>query len=218
MFVCFCNWLFIWAINGSVISRYILCLVLGYKCLPVSVGLFDYFNSEFLWLRLVIIRKDILWFAVRDLVVAQELEYLLQFSWVNLFDIFELVNLAGLWVVDVNGNNFPVSLAFVNHSVNAYYFDGNGIASVMLYVTNLANVQRIVITFSFSALMGLGRVLPCLWDSTIVEWVFKGYVAQFSFLSILLDWVERLVTADLEFWLCSTWNLYNHGGNSIGFV
>ena len=64
--------------------------------------------------------------------------------------------------MDINDNNLPIGLLFIQKSHNTQYLDLLNLASVTYSLTNLTDIQRIVVTLG----LGLGvdgvGVLPGL--------------------------------------------------------
>jgi hypothetical protein len=77
-------------------------------------------------------------------------------------NILNIVELVGQRVVDVDNNDFPVGLLLVEEGHDAENLDLLNLASVTDELTNLANVERVVVTLG----LGLGvdgvGVLPGL--------------------------------------------------------
>jgi hypothetical protein len=117
-------------------------------------------------------------------------------------DILDVVELGGQRVVDVNDNDLPVGLLLVNQGHNTQNLDLLDLAGVANQLTNLANVQRVVVTLGLRlGVNGVG-VLPGAGEGTVVpEVTLVGEAvadeAQLALLGVLLDGVQELVLGDL---------------------
>jgi hypothetical protein len=76
-------------------------------------------------------------------------------------DIFNVVELRSEWVIDVNDENFPVCLAFVKESHDSENLDLLDLAGVAYGLTDLADVERVIVAL-------------CLGFRVSMSWVFPG--------------------------------------------
>lgn len=138
-------------------------------------------------------------------------------------DILNVVELGGERVVDVNDDDLPVSLLLVEESHDTENLDLLDLANVADKLTDLANVERVVVTLGLGlGVNGIG-VLPglrcckryeqehvlsdvegltCLGEGTIVpEVTLVGEAvaneAKLALLGVLLDGVQELLLGDL---------------------
>lgn len=119
--------------------------------------------------------------------------------------ILNIIKLRGQWVVHINNNDLPVSLLLVKKSHNTQNLDLLDLAGVSDGLTDLANVERVVVTLGLSLWVDGGRVFPSLGEGTVVPKVTLVREAvtdkpDLSLLYILLDGVEKLFLRDL--WVC----------------
>lgn len=77
-------------------------------------------------------------------------------------DILDIVQLARKWVIDIDDNDLPVSLAFIEECHDSEDFDLLDLADVSELFANLANVERIIVTVSLRLGMHDGGIFPCL--------------------------------------------------------
>lgn len=92
-----------------------------------------------------------------DLIVAEESENAIGEV---LGKIAVTVVLASIGVVDVNHDDLPVSLAFINHGIGTEDLNLNHITSLVGLATNLANINGVVVTEEASILILVHGVLP----------------------------------------------------------
>jgi hypothetical protein len=116
--------------------------------------------------------------------------------------ILNIIKLRGQRVVHVNDNDLPVGLLLVKKSHNTQNLDLLDLTSVSNGLTDLANVERVVVTLGLSLWVDGGRVFPSLGESTVVPEVtlVREAVADkpdLSLLYVLLDGVEKLLLGDL---------------------
>jgi len=137
-------------------------------------------------------------------------------------DILDVVELGGERVVDVNDDDLPVSLALVEQSHDTEDLDLLDLTGLGDELTNLADVERVVVTLSLGLGVGDVGVLPgldrpsaelqcvnCmrsrsyLGEGTVVpEVTLVGEAvtdeAELALLGVLLDGVESLLLGDLR--------------------
>ena len=103
----------------------------------------------------------VLWLSVWDLVDAEPLIGRSQETWKVALDILDIVELWCQWVVDINDNDLPVGLLLVEESHDTENLDLLDLSWVADKLTDLADVQWVVVA------LGLG-----LWVDDI--WVLPG--------------------------------------------
>lgn len=121
-------------------------------------------------------------------------------EFLNIFDILQLIS---DWVGHVNCQELPVSLALVNQSECSQNLDLHNVSALSNARTDFADVNGIVIALAAGGLIDMIGVFPCLWKCAVVPDVALmgedvGHIAQFAFLDVLLDGVERLVQGNLK--------------------
>jgi hypothetical protein len=147
--------------------------------------------------------KLILRLAVRDLVDAEPLIRRAEKTGQVTLNVLDVVQARRKRVVDVDDNDLPVGLAFVeecHHTENLDLLDFTRLGDEL---ADLADVQRVVVT----SLLGLGvdnvGVFPGLREGTVVPEVtlVREAVAdesQLALLGVLLDGVELLIFGNLS--------------------
>jgi hypothetical protein len=90
-------------------------------------------------------------------------------------------------------------------------------------LTNLANIERVIVTLGLGLGVLNGRVLPSLGESTVVPDVSVvretvSNESELALLDILLDGVERLLLGDLHLGVGPSGNLNNHVEDGLGLV
>jgi len=78
------------------------------------------------------------------------------------FNVLNVVQLGGQRVGDINDDDFPVSLAFIEKSHDAEDFDLLNLADIADLFTDLADIERIVVSLCLGFGMKLRRVFPGL--------------------------------------------------------
>lgn len=191
------------------------------ELLPGLGALSDDVHGVLLVLALAAEGELVLGLAIGDLVDAEPLvggtEKTRQVS----LDILDVVELGGERVVDVNDDDLPVSLALVEQSHDTEDLDLLDLTRLGDELTNLADVERVVVTLSLGLGVGDVGVLPGLEKASAelqwVNWMHSGtYLgegtvvpevtlvgeavadeAQLALLGVLLDGVEGLLLGDL---------------------
>ena len=77
-------------------------------------------------------------------------------------DILNVVQLGSKRVVDVNHEDLPVGLALIEESHDTENLDLLDLADVADLFTDLANIERIVVTLGLGLGVSLSRVFPSL--------------------------------------------------------
>lgn len=78
-------------------------------------------------------------------------------------DIFNVIQLGRQWVLDVDDEDLPVGLAFVEEGHDTEDLDLLDLSNITHLFTDLADVQRIVVTSGLCLGMLLSGVLPSLY-------------------------------------------------------
>lgn len=132
------------------------------ELLPGLGALLDDFLGVFLVLALAREGELVLGLAVGDLVDAEPLVGGAHETGQVTLDILNVVELGGQRVVDVDDNDLPVGLLLVDQGHDTENLDLLDLTGVADQLTNLAHVQRVVVTLG----LGLGvdgvGVLPGL--------------------------------------------------------
>lgn len=131
------------------------------------------------------------------------------------FDVLDVVELGREGVVDVNDENLPVGLSLVEESHDSEDLDLLDLSGVTDGLTNLANVERVVISEGLGLGVSVGRVLPRLGERSVVPDVTLvgetvANETEFALLRVLEDRVELLFLRDFEFRVGPTGDLDNH--------
>jgi hypothetical protein len=77
-------------------------------------------------------------------------------------NVLDVVQLVGQGVVDVNNDDLPVGFLLIEKSHDAEDLDLLDVARLGNQLTNLANVERVVVTFGLGFGMYDVGVFPCL--------------------------------------------------------
>lgn len=104
----------------------------------------------------------VLWLSIWDLVDAEPLIGCSQKTWKVALDILDIVELWCQWVVDINDNNLPVGLLLVEESHDTKNLDLLDLSWVADKLTDLADVQWVVVSLSLGLWVDNIWVLPSL--------------------------------------------------------
>lgn len=77
-------------------------------------------------------------------------------------NILNVVQLGSKRVLDIDYDDFPVRFAFVEKCHDAKHFDLLDLTHISDLLTNLADIEGIVVTFGLGLRMGDGRIFPGL--------------------------------------------------------
>jgi len=138
-------------------------------------------------------------------------------------DILNVVQLWGQGVIDIDYNDLPVGLAFIEEGHDAKNFNLLDLTNVAKLLADLADIQRVVVTASFGLGVGLVGVFPRLRESTIVPDVTMvgeaiANVTQSALFDILFDGVKGLFFTDLHLGVGPAGNLDDHVENAVVLV
>jgi len=193
------------------------------ELLPGLGTLTDNVHGVLLVLALARESELVLGLAVGDLVDAEPLVCGTQKAGQVALDVLNIVQLGGQGVVDVDDNDLPVSLALVEESHDTEDLDLDDISRLVDKLTDLADVERVVVTvglrlgvchvgvlpclqqpseLSVLRMADIGRATTYLREGTVVpEVALMGEAvadeAELALLDVLLDGVEGLLLGDL---------------------
>jgi hypothetical protein len=161
----------------------------------------------------------ILGLAVWDLVDAEPLVGSTEEARKVTLDVLNVIELGSKRVVDVNDDDLPVGLLLVEKSHDSENLDLLDLTSVAHYLTDFADVKRIIVTLSLGFGMNNVGVFPGLlhceqvsiavthcttysWESTVVPEIALVREAvtdesKLALLDVLLDGVEPLLLGNL---------------------
>jgi hypothetical protein len=77
-------------------------------------------------------------------------------------DILNVVQLRGEGVVDIDNDDFPVGLAFIEEGHNSKHLDLLNLTNVAKLLADLTDIQGVVVTTGFGLGVGLIGVFPSL--------------------------------------------------------
>jgi hypothetical protein len=100
--------------------------------------------------------------AIRDLVNAEPLIGGTQKTRKMALDILNVVELGRQWILDVDDNDLPVGLLLVEKSHHTEDLDLLDLAGVADKLTDLANVERVIVTLGLRLGVNDVGVLPSL--------------------------------------------------------
>ena len=103
----------------------------------------------------------------------------------------------------------------MQRKVIAHYLNWQNSSRCYWFASNLANINRIFITFQPCPLIVMERILPSLRKCSIVAdmpvpWKHVGDIAKVVFLLILHDGVHQELAVNLKLGLAEPWDLHNH--------
>lgn len=172
------------------------------ELLPSLGALTDNVHGVLLVLALAREGELVLRLSVGDFVDAEPLVGGTQKTGEVPLDILNVVEAGSKRVVDVDDNDLPVSLTLVEESHDTENLDLLDLTGLGNELTNLADVERVVVTVHLGLGVGGVGVLPGLGEGTVVpEVALVGETvadeAQLALLGVLLDGVEGLILGDL---------------------
>mmetsp|Transcript_16300 Transcript_16300/g.27619 ORF Transcript_16300/g.27619 Transcript_16300/m.27619 type:complete len:243 (+) Transcript_16300:393-1121(+) len=143
--------------------------------------------------------KHIRGLAIGNLVRPVPFPNRVQRSWQLFLDIVNVVQERSPFVIGVNDNDLPITLAFINHAQNSKNLDGTNTSWLNNTGSNFADIEWVVVTSgTFSIGMDKGGVLPRLGEAAIVEEdVSLLELTQLTLLGILFDGVPNLTGGNL---------------------
>mmetsp|Transcript_7177 Transcript_7177/g.13208 ORF Transcript_7177/g.13208 Transcript_7177/m.13208 type:complete len:282 (-) Transcript_7177:362-1207(-) len=156
---------------------------------------------------LVVVAKFVLWLSIRHLVVSEPDQYLLQLSWELLLDVSNVVDHASFWVVNVDSDDFPVKLTIVDHRVDSEHLHLVDTSHIQLGASYFDDVDRVVVPSDLAVLVNVSRILPRLWEQTVVPVDVVRVEPQVTLLNVLLDRGQVLVSRDFHLSARLLWNL-----------
>jgi hypothetical protein len=138
-------------------------------------------------------------------------------------NVLDVVQLGGERVIDINDNDLPVSLLLVEESHDTEDLDLLDLTRVTDELTDLADIERIVVALGLGLGVDSVRVLPGLGEGTVVpEVTLVGEavsdVSKLALLDVLLDGVEELLLGDLKLSVGPSRNLNDHVQDSLLLV
>jgi len=190
------------------------------ELLPSLSTLTNDIGSVLLVLALAGESELVLWLSVWDFVDSEPLIGSSQKTWQVSLDILNIIELRSQWVVDIDDDNLPVSLLLIKKSHDTKDLDLLDLTRVSDQLTDLADIQWIVVTLG----LGLGvddvGVLPCLREGAIVpEVTLVGEAVadetELALLDVLLDGVEQVCLANLHLCVGPSWDLDDHVQDSL---
>lgn len=149
--------------NGSVDKRQVLLgrLARG-ELFPSLSTLTDNVHGILLVLALAREGKLVLRLAVGDLVDTEPLIRGAEKARKVALDVFDIIQLRSQGVVDVNDHDLPVGLTLIKESHDTKHLDLDNLTRLSNELSNLANVQWIIVALGLGLLVGDVRVLPGL--------------------------------------------------------
>jgi hypothetical protein len=138
------------------------------KLAPSLVGLVDDLDGVLLGLCLTGESKDVLWLSIRDLVDAEPLVGGTDQTGQVPLDILNVVETGSKRVVAVNDNDHTDGLTLIEEGHDTEDLDLLDLTNGADELSDLANIQRVVVTVRASLGVSLGRVLPSLGEGTVV--------------------------------------------------
>jgi hypothetical protein len=190
---------------------------------PRLVALMDDFGSIFLVLRLARERKLVFGFAIGDFVDTEPLIRGAYEARQMALDVLDVVQFGCEWVLDIDDDDLPVSLAFVEERHDPEDLNLLDLSNVTDLLANLADIQRVVVAVGLGLSMLLVRVFPRLGESTIIPDVpvvgeAVAHEAQAALFDILLDGIEGLLLGNFHLGIRPAGNFDNHVENPIGLI
>merc|ERR1719184_5246 len=186
-----------------------------YQLLPAFIGTSNNILSKLFVLRLSIECKFICWLSIRHLVDFKPFHSCFEKSWHNLVNIVDIIQIVSKRIIDINSNQLPVSFALVNHSEDTQHFHLDHGAPLVDSLTNLTNINRIIVTLAVGGGVGMVWILPCLRDCPVVPDIpvvreAVSNIPKFALLDILLNRVQGRLQIYFHLGIGPTRNLHHH--------
>jgi hypothetical protein len=121
-------------------------------------------SSSLLVLALSSESKLVLWLSVWDFVDSEPFVCSPQKTGKVSLNIFYVVKLRSQWVVDVNDDDFPVSLLLIKESHDTENLDLLDLTWVSDQFTDLANIQWVIVTLGLGFWVDDIRIFPSLFQ------------------------------------------------------
>jgi hypothetical protein len=157
------------------------------------MSFFDHLQSVLAGFGLAVEGKGVLGLSVRDLVITEPHEGVVEQIGQLRLNVINIVQLRSQRIVHVDANDFPISFPFVNQSESSQDLHFLDLASDAQGRANFANVDGVVVTFAASVRVDSVRVLPGLRQSAIIPIVPVSvrYISELPVLDILKRFVKR---------------------------
>merc|ERR1719153_1935278 len=186
-----------------------------YQLLPALIGTSNNILSKLFVLRLSIKCKFICWLSIRHLVDFKPFHSCFEKSWHNLVNIVDIIQIVSKRIIDINSNQLPVSFPLVNHSEDTQHFHLDHSAPLVDGLTNLTNINGIIVTLAVGGGVGMVWILPCMRDGTVVPDIpvvreAVSHIPKFALLDILLDRVQGRLQINFHLGIGPARNLYHH--------
>jgi len=193
------------------------------ELLPSLSTLTNDIGGVFLVLALAGESKLVLWLSVWDFVDSEPLVCGTEKTWQVSLDILNIVELVSQWIVYVNDNDLPVGLLLVKQGHDTKDLDLLDLARVADELTDLADVQWVIVALGLCLWVNDVGVFPCLREGTVVPevslvWEAVADESKLALLDILLDGVEKFLLGDLKFTVGPSWDLDDHVENCLLFI
>src|SRR5271156_951432 len=148
------------------------------------------------------------------------------------FNVFNVVEFRGKWIVDINSNEFPICFSLIKQCHCSKNLDLLNLSRISNFLTNLTNINGIIITLCLSFRVRHIGILPSLLinlhpnqgkvtylrNSSISKWIpmMRKTIpdkTQFALLNILFDGIVILLFGNFLFCICPSRNLDDHVEN-----
>lgn len=106
--------------------------------------------------------KLILWLSVWDLVDTEPFVGCPQQTRQMSLDIFDVIELGGQWIVDINDKDLPVGLLLIEQCHHAKHLDLLDLSGLGHILANLADIKRVIVALGFGLWVDDVGVFPCL--------------------------------------------------------
>jgi len=190
---------------------------------PGFVGLVDDFHGILLVFSLTGEGELVLGLAIGDLVDPEPLVCSPDETGQVTLDVLDVVQLGGKRVGNVNDDDLPVGLTLIEEGHDTEDLDLFNLASVPDLFTDLANIERIVVTLGLGFRVGVVGILPGLREGTVVPDVAVvgetvANETQTALFYVLLDGIEWLILRDLALGVGPTGDLDDHVEDAMALV
>ena len=86
-------------------------------------------------------------------------------------DVLDIVQARCQWIIDIDDDDFPIRLLFIEESHYTKDLDLFDLARRCNELANFADVKRVVVALCLSFRVGDVRIFPCLYYVVSIDWV-----------------------------------------------
>mmetsp|Transcript_13462 Transcript_13462/g.17009 ORF Transcript_13462/g.17009 Transcript_13462/m.17009 type:complete len:248 (-) Transcript_13462:258-1001(-) len=112
--------------------------------------------------------------------------------------IIDIIVLLGERIIDRDGKDLPIELTIVNHGEYTKWLDLGDTSHVERLGANFDNINRIIVTKDLELRVFLIRILPCLWQTSVVPEDWSVVITEIALLYVLCNRVGFFLGGDFH--------------------